>query len=360
MPTSDGRLARSNSASPSAVCQKTGRVNALTLYTATALASPIASRLAVALQLSADSSPRRRRPGDLTAGAQHCFFSHRALACSSRQAPLAASPQEREDRVVRLRGTAMVTICATLLACRDRGAPTSATPKRPAPNCVGPCGPSKCPEGMVAIRGGVFVPQNPSSPGSPAAVSDLCIDRVEVTVHEYDVCIVKWGCPEIRPLPFDWPYKIPPRLCNSHTPPKSSNPVNCITWHAATAYCGAVGKRLPSAAEWEWVARGGSRATSQPFGDSAPRGFVCWNRAETCSVGLSLGDRNPEGVMDLAGNVSEWVSTSMDSQTELRLQMGFAFTDTASARSSFVGQWKDPNKGLMTRAGFRCVADVSQ
>jgi formylglycine-generating enzyme required for sulfatase activity len=100
-------------------------------------------------------------------------------------------------------------------------------------------------------------------------------------------------------------------------PGQGQRPVVQVTWTAARRYCQAQGKRLPTEAEWERAARGAS-SLAFPWGDRPPDcGTSVFARADgqTCSspggrdedVGTTPGDRSAEGVLDLAGNVSEWV-----------------------------------------------------
>ena len=94
-------------------------------------------------------------------------------------------------------------------------------------------------------------------------------------------------------------------------------PVVQVTWTAARRFCGYQGKRLPIEAEWERAARG-KEGRRFPWGDRAPTcesavygrepGGPCAAKGrEPADVGTTPGDRSEEGVLDLAGNVSEWV-----------------------------------------------------
>jgi len=65
-----------------------------------------------------------------------------------------------------------------------------------------------------------------------------------------------------------------------------NRPVVQVSWFGAAAFCSAVGKRLPTEAEWERAARG-VEGRKIPWGNEAPD---------------ATNGATPEGVFDLAGN----------------------------------------------------------
>jgi formylglycine-generating enzyme required for sulfatase activity len=98
-------------------------------------------------------------------------------------------------------------------------------------------------------------------------------------------------------------------------PSFSEYPVVAVTWFEANTYCGWVGGRLPTEAEWEKAARGTS-IIAYPWGDQNPNCNLAnsYNNAsgdfcigDTVKVGSYPGGASVYGVMDMAGNVWEWV-----------------------------------------------------
>jgi formylglycine-generating enzyme required for sulfatase activity len=92
------------------------------------------------------------------------------------------------------------------------------------------------------------------------------------------------------------------------------HPVVEVTWYGADAFCTENGKRLPSEAEWEKAARG-TTLRAYPWGDSDPTCELVnyWPNegvcvGDTAPVGSYLAGASPYGVMDMAGNVWEWVN----------------------------------------------------
>ncbi len=166
-------------------------------------------------------------------------------------------------------------------------------------------------DGMVMV----YVPAGDFSMGSLAGFPDeqpvhtvyldaYWIDRTEVTNEMYSQCVQAGAC--LRPY-------------NTHSNTHFSYyfnldyanyPVIALKWSSAETYCAWAGRRLPTEAEWEKAARG-TDGRNYPWGNGNPSsGLLNFNSpaGDTASVGSYKFGASPYGVLDMAGNVTEWVA----------------------------------------------------
>jgi sulfatase modifying factor 1 len=213
-----------------------------------------------------------------------------------------------------------------------------------------------CPPGMAQVGGGTFVKAS-----TAGTIETFCMDVTEVTVAQYASCVGAGGCSPAPTTAF-W-VNIPDAdrarwspACNGDRADRQDHPVNCVDWQQADTYCRAQGKRLPTADEWEWAARGAGRAWPHPWGAAGPSAQLCWSgvarRDATCAVGSFPGGDTPDGIHDLAGNVWELTSTVADGD-QVAMGAGYnvdneSLVDVAVRIPGEIG-FRGPN------TGFRCV-----
>ena len=115
----------------------------------------------------------------------------------------------------------------------------------------------------------------------------------------------------------DWRHPEGPRSSLADRP---DHPVVHVSWNDAAAYCGWMGKRLPTEAEWEYAARGGLEQRRYPWGDElTPNGehrmnvwqgtFPSHNALEDGYLGTAPVEAFPPngyGLYNMTGNVWEW------------------------------------------------------
>jgi formylglycine-generating enzyme required for sulfatase activity len=192
--------------------------------------------------------------------------------------------------------------------------------------------------------------------GNQPAVAAYFLDRTEVTVAAYAACVNAGKCTAPPTLKEGDRFQV----CNWGEANRKDNPINCVTWPQADAYCRWNGKRLPTREEWLAAARArdGRKYAwgDQSLSDTFP---TCWARDDkregTCPVGAFPGTDTAEGVKDLFGNVAEWTSNCANDYCDKRLLHGISWYSSA-------GQSLDVTKDAdfveeFGGNGIRCARD---
>jgi serine/threonine-protein kinase len=218
---------------------------------------------------------------------------------------------------------------------------------------------------MMLVPEGEFVMGDDSVPEEAPAhtvrLPAFYIDRFEVTNGAYKAFCLDTG----RSIPAA-PAWDPEYLS------KGNYPAAGVKWDDANAFCQYAGKRLPSEAEWEKAARG----TEDPgvvWGNWKLPGLANLKGAGpgTPAAGGSFSaDISPFSVMDMAGNLQEWVADEYrvyDGNTGAlsrppagsKVVRGGSFASFPAHLSPGWRGWSPPEPDAAQRAslGFRCAAD---
>ncbi|NJK37342.1 MAG: formylglycine-generating enzyme family protein [Oscillatoriales cyanobacterium RM2_1_1] len=234
-----------------------------------------------------------------------------------------------------------------------------AAPTRPNPELA-----KVCPVGMAYIPGGSFTMGSGSAEFTEegivkdVTVSSFCIDQHEMTNGEFAQFIAATGYKTVaeRPLSpeqfpdlaederaagsvvfqppeegiqqiayMSWWHWVPganwqhPFGPESSIADKDNHPVVHIAYEDALAYAEWVGKQLPTEAQWEYAARGGSEQSTELNGeDYSPKKANTWqgmfpffNTKADGYLGtapVASFPPNDYGLYDMTGNVWEWTA----------------------------------------------------
>jgi sulfatase modifying factor 1 len=220
--------------------------------------------------------------------------------------------------------------------------PTAGQAPLPSPGTWAPALPVDCPgpvdAGMVCIPGGAFLMGSPDYlplgdldpvPEQLVQISPFTLDADEMTVGAIRALVPTVGAPADSGDNPSCTYTPQPSADGS----SEQLPVNCVTLAQARSACEALGKRLPTEAEWEWAAGNLGRETRYPWGSGPPcsfaavaLGFVLDETTSTQCLGPgdssgavpvgTTADVTDLGVRDLGGNLTEWIEGDFQPYTD--------------------------------------------
>ena len=240
------------------------------------------------------------------------------------------------------------------------------------------------PSGMQYIIGGVYAPLfKEAGVEQPTLVASFYLDTYPVTNAQYVAFLQanpRWRRSQVSPLLADaaylrhWQADVPPLEVATAI---AQRPVTSVSWFAAHAYCRWQQKRLPSTAEWEYVALASTTAPDGSKDSAYQAHLLAWYTLPAPAVPPRIGSRqkNYWGISDLHGSLWEWVA---DFQTAF--SPGAARGDTEAERDRFCGSgalevseqervnypvfmryaYRRSLRGMYTiqNLGFRCAKDL--
>ena len=227
---------------------------------------------------------------------------------------------------------------------------------------------------MIFVPGDAFIIGNNDTnsdarPAHKIYLDSYYIDKFEVTNALYRICVDIGECE-------------PPGVTGSQTRSLyygsiefDGYPVINVDWRMAKQYCEWRGARLPTEAEWEKAARGidgriypwggDADCTSANYTDA---GGVCIG--DTSAIGSYGNGQSLYGAFDMAGNVSEWVSSlywsypynPADGREDpdangLRVVRGGNWASSLEEITTYYRFGADPSGHYMD-TGFRCARDA--
>lgn len=190
------------------------------------------------------------------------------------------------------------------------------------------------------------------------------IDRTPVTQAEYADFVREetWRAPYITPeayrrqgylvhryeevLPFLWHDRRPDSALLDH-------PVVLVSHRDAVAFCAWRDARLPTESEWEAACRG-PEGRLFPWGNEWMGDAAQIGATGTAPVNAHPGGATPEGILDLAGNVFEWTTSSIPAGSPVLKSC--AWDDApGTCRCAFRHSRLAESRHILI--GFRCVRD---
>jgi formylglycine-generating enzyme required for sulfatase activity len=183
----------------------------------------------------------------------------------------------------------------------------------------------------------------------------FAIGKYEVTVEQWNACVNAGGCKKVTTVP--------------NTDGQATTAIRDVSWDDAEQYVKWLGKltgkpyRLPTEAEWEYAARGGT-STAYWWGQKMRTGTAnckeCgqpWTQEGPAKVGSFA--PNPYGLYDMSGSVWEWVSDCWHPTYKGAPADGHSW-DTPNCRARVIrgGSWRDGASYMLSTTRFNYDASV--
>lgn len=182
----------------------------------------------------------------------------------------------------------------------------------------------------------------------------FCMDKYEVSIEEFDNVMAG-----VSVMSMD-------TECGSDCPVQ-------VEWQHARKYCRRANKRLPTEAEWEYAARGGTN-TKYHWGNTFDGAYEWYEGNSTENIHIhAVGKKKPNkyGLYDMLGNVDEWVEDCFEwydnnlptidplvirDDCNPAKRGGTHFFPAEYLRVSVRSQFTEYDL-VMCMTGFRCVMD---
>ncbi len=243
------------------------------------------------------------------------------------------------------------------------------------------------PEGTASLA--QTLTDQPDSPQTDVDVQPLYLAVHAVTNAEFQLFVDDNAYENLDLWPEDMlPYLIEfqdltgapgPRFWRNgrHDARRTDHPVVGVSWYEAGAYAAWAGLRLPTEAEWQMAASWRVKSSADllrrfPWGDAMDcTRCNLWNSGvgTTVPVDEYPNGAAPNGVLQLIGNVWEWVGTEFnilaDDQSPIVGEMpmlgvrGAAFDTYFEAQATSTFRSGQITLGRTHNTGFRCALDFS-
>lgn len=206
---------------------------------------------------------------------------------------------------------------------------------------------------MDMLRGGTFMMGSnediSEKPVHQVSIKPFAISRYPISVREWNECAAAKACPFTATG-------------------KDEAPVTNVSWSDAGQFvawlAGVTRKpyRLPTEAEWEYAARGGTQ-TRYWWGDELQPGMAnCKNCADVAAaeqpIGVGSFKPNPFGLYDMGGSVDQWVDDCWHKNYQGAPSDGSAWVESGCGSHVIrSGSWK--NDARYVRAANRDSYDTN-
>ena len=195
---------------------------------------------------------------------------------------------------------------------------------------------------LVAVTGGTFsmgdLDANAASSATyvhQVSLTDFSVGKYEVTVAQFKKFVDETGYKTtadqkgfssifvrgrwMDSAGIDWRYNVRGSLIRSEM---EKIPVTHVSWKDADAYCKWLSEkshetyRLPTEAEWEFAARGGTNTNPYAFSGSDTIDQVGWYKRNSGDSIHAIGLKKPNdlGIYDMSGNAWEWCNDWYDKE----------------------------------------------